>query len=197
MQDKNGNKIKTNQIPQKIINRIYNYLADFGLMLIRWTGFIPFHTIRNLIYQIAGLNLGKGSTLHMWANFFSPKKIIIGDDTIIGNHVFLDGRDKIKIGSHVDIASNVEIYNSQHDIDSEDFHAILKPVLIEDFVFIGPSVIILPGVKIGKGAVIAAGAVVSCDVPPMLVYGGVPAKKIRERKSNNLNYKLGRARLFQ
>lgn len=182
---------------QKTTNRLYNYLSDFGLMFIRLVGFIPFHTIRNLIYQIVGLNLGKGSTLHMWANFFSLKKINIGEDTIIGNHVFLDGREEIKIGNHVDIASNVQIYNSQHDIDSEDFNAILKPVLIEDYVFIGPSVIILPGVKIGKGVVIAAGAVVSGDVPEMSVYGGVPAKKIRDRNVKNLNYKLGRARLFQ
>ena len=109
----------------------------------------------------------------------------------------MDGRAKIKIGNHVDIASYVLIYNSQHDIDSENFQAIEKPVEIEDYTFIGPRSIILPGVKIGKGAVVAAGAIVTKEVLPFKVVGGVPAKEIKERKNKNPQYKLGRARLFQ
>ena len=101
------------------------------------------------------------------------------------------------IGNHVDIASGVMIYNSEHEINSEDFHAIIAPVEIEDYVFIGPRAIILPGVKIGEGAVVAAGAVVTKDVPEYMVVGGVPAQVIGERKVKDLHYRLGRARLFQ
>src|SRR3990167_1266975 len=103
----------------------------------------------------------------------------------------------INIGSHVDIASDVMIYNSEHDINSDDFHAILGPVEIGDYVFIGPRAIILPGVKIGKGAVIAAGAVVTKDVGEFKIVGGVPAQVIGERNLKDPHYKLGRARWFQ
>lgn len=133
----------------------------------------------------------------MWASFFYPTYISIGKDTIIGDHAFLDGRDKLIIGDHVDIASGVMIYNSEHDINSEDFRPITAKVEIGDYVFIGPRVIILPGVKIGRGAVVAAGAVVTKDVGELEVVGGVPAQVIGKRKVENLHYKIGRARLFQ
>jgi maltose O-acetyltransferase len=89
------------------------------------------------------------------------------------------------------------IYNSEHDLEKQDFSARTEPVQIEDYVFVGPRSIILPGVKIGKGAVIAAGAVVTANVPDFAIVGGVPAKVIGERKNKSPNYRLGRPRLFQ
>ena len=115
----------------------------------------------------------------------------------MGINSFLDGRDKLTIGDHVDIASDVMIYNSEHDLDSPDFSARTEPVSIGDYCFIGPRVIILPGVNIGKGAIVGAGAVVTKDVENFAIVGGVPAKVIGERKNKNPNYILGRARLFQ
>lgn len=197
LKDKNGKKLTISQVVSKVINRFGNYFLDFELMILRWIGHIPSHTIRNIKYKFFGIKMGKGSTFHMWANFFYPKNIEIGEDTIIGDHAFLDGRDKLRIGSHTDIASSVMIYNSEHDLSKEDFSAIVAPVEIGDYVFIGPRVTIMPGVKIGKGAVVAGGAVVTKDVEPFTIVGGVPAKLIGERKNKNPNYKLGRARLFQ
>lgn len=195
--DKYGRQLSSKEAQEKIANRIKNIFLDFKLMLLRWVGFIPFHCIRCFFYRLAGMKIGKGSTIHIWANFFQPKNIEIGEDTIIGFHAFLDGRAQLKIGHHVDIASEVMIYNSKHDIHSEDFHAVKEPIIIEDYVFIGPRAIIQPGVKIGAGAVVAAGAVVTKDVPPMAVVGGVPAEEIGKRKVKELHYRLGRPRLFQ
>ena len=197
LQDKNGNKLTASQALPKIANRICSCWLDFELMLLRWVGYIPSHCCRKFCYKLAGVKIKKGSTVHMWANFFQPRNISIGEDTIVGDHVFLDGRAKLTIGNHVDIASSVMIYNSEHDLTKEDFSAIKEPVEIGDYVFIGPRAIILPGVKIGKGAIVAAGAVVTSDVLEFAIVGGVPAKPIGERKDKNPHYKLGRARLFQ
>jgi maltose O-acetyltransferase len=133
----------------------------------------------------------------MGAKFFQPRNVIIGEDTIIGDRAFLDGRDKLSIGNHVDIASEVMIYNSEHDLEDPKFEAKNVSVEIKDYVFIGPRAIILPGVTIGKGAVVAAGAVVTKDVKDSEIVGGVPAKMIGERDIKEFNYRLGRARLFQ
>lgn len=195
--DKMGRNLTFKQAMVKILNRINNYGLDFELMLLRWIGHIPLHFVRKFFYRIAGIKIGKGSTIHMWANFFLPKNIKIGEDTIIGDHAFLDGRSNLEIGNHVDVASSVMIYNSEHDLENVEFKAIEEPVIIEDYVFIGPRVTILPGVTIGKGAVIAAGAVVTKNVPNFSIVGGVPAISIGTRVNKKLNYKLGRARLFQ
>lgn len=195
--DRMGQPLTAGQVAQKGVNRVLNILLDFELMLLRWIGHIPLHFVRHLFYRLAGIRIGRGSTIHMWANFFQPRNIEIGEDTIIGNSAFLDGRAPLIIGNHVDIASEVMIYNSEHDINSDDFHATEDAVEIGDYVFIGPRAIILPGIKIGRGAVVGAGAVVTSDVPEFTVVGGVPAKVIGQRKLKNPRYHLGRARLFQ
>ena len=192
-----GRPLSASQVISKGFNRLFNIFLDFELMLLRYMGHIPLHTVRNLCYKLSGMKIGKGSTIHMWAAFFQPANIEIGEDTILGDHIFLDGRAPLTIGNHVDIASQVLIYNSEHAINSQDFHATEEPVTIEDYVFVGPRVTILPGVTIGKGAVVAAGAVVTKNVEPFKIVGGVPAKEIGERELKDPKYKLGRGRLFQ
>lgn len=195
--DRMGHKLSFNQTVRKIAGRLYNYLADFALFWVNLSSFVPSHHFRRFIYRLSGAKIGEGTSIHMGCRFFSLKNLSIGEDTIIGDSAFLDGRSLLKIGSHVDIATQVMIYNSEHDINSQDFRPILAPVEIADYVFIGPRAIILPGVKVGRGAVVAAGAVVTKDVPDFAIVGGVPAKQIGERKLKNPRYRLGRARLFQ
>lgn len=197
IKDRTGKVLNSQEVVKKVINRGFNVFLDLELMLLRWVGHIPVHTFRKLCYKLAGIKIGKGSTIHMWCNFYKPSGISIGEDTIIGNNAFLDGRAPLKIGSHVAISSEVLIYNSEHDVYDENMIAIKEPVEIEDYAFIGPRVIILPGKKIGKGAVVAAGAVVTHNIQPGKIVGGVPAKEIGERKIQDFHYKLGRARLFQ
>lgn len=195
--DKDGRRLPLSQAFSKITNRFLNYFLDLELFLLWLIGFIPSHLIRNFFYQLAGIQLGRGSTFHMGARFYNPNNIIIGEGTIIGDHAFLDGRASLEIGNHVDIASQVLIYNSEHDLSDPNMKATEEAVKIGDYCFIGPRVTILPGVTIGKGAVVAAGAVVTKDVSAGTIVGGVPAQPIGKRQLKKLDYRLGRARLFQ
>lgn len=195
--DKMGKELSLSTALNKMVNRIYNYFLDFELLVLRVVSYIPLFAVRKIFYQLAGTQIGKKSHLHLGTQFFNPKGVTIGEGTIIGQNAFLDGREKLKIGNHVDVASDVMIYNSEHDINSENFKPITEEVEIGDYVFIGPRAIILPGVHIGRGAIVGAGAVVTKDVEDFQIVGGVPAKVIGERQNKQLNYKLGRARLFQ
>lgn len=197
MKDKEGNELSNSEIGNKVFNRIKAICSEFGLMLLRWTGYIPSNICRKFIYRLFGIKIGKKSYIHMWANFFVPSGVQIGQGTIIGDRCFLDGRAQLKIGDNTDIASQVLIYNSEHDLEAEDFRAITAPVTIGNYCFVGPRAIILPGVTISDGAVVAAGAVVTKDVAPFTVVGGVPAKEIGQRNLKNPHYHLGRAALFQ
>jgi len=192
-----GNQIEPRLAGKKIINRIKSWLSDFWLMILNLITWCPIWIVRKIFFLISGIKLARKAKLHIGCWFFNPRGIEIGTGSIIGYRTFLDGRAKLKIGKNVAIASEVMIYNSEHNVHSEDMSPVEEPVIIEDYVFIGPRAIILPGVKIGKGAVIAAGAVVTKDVPEKTIVAGVPAKEIGKRKINKLNYFLGRTRLFQ
>lgn len=57
-------------------------------------------------------------------------------------------------------------------------------IVIGNDVWVGFEAVILAGVTIGDGAIIGARAVVTKDVPPYTIVGGVPAKPIRKRFSD-------------
>lgn len=197
MKDKSGKVLSKQEILSKSISRANNIILELEVYILHLAGYVPSHHIRRFFYRLGGIKIGRGSTIHMMARFYNPRNIAIGRDSIIGEGAILDGREKLIIGSHVDIASQVMIYNSEHDVYSEDFRTICGPVIIEDYVFIGPRAIILPGVTIKKGAVVGAGAVVVRDIEEFQIVGGIPAKLIGVRKLKDFHYKLGRARWFR
>lgn len=63
-------------------------------------------------------------------------------------------------------------------------------IVVGNDVWIGYEAVILSGVTIGDGAVIGARAVVTKDVPPYTIVGGVPAKPIKKRFSEESIKKL-------
>jgi len=76
--DKTGQKLTFAQALQKGWKRMGAIFLDAKLMLLRWTGHIPSHALRKTIYRLAGI--------------IQTRNIVIGQDTIIGDHCFLDGR---------------------------------------------------------------------------------------------------------
>ncbi len=89
------------------------------------------------------------------------------------------------------LSTSLAITGGLHDFGGKPMaQAPQKSVEIGNDVWIGANAVLMGGVKIGDGAVIAAGAVVTHDVPPYAIVGGVPAKVIRYRFSDELIARL-------
>lgn len=115
----------------------------------------------------------------------------------IGKYSSVSGNVKVVLGSHPSkdfVSTHPSFYSTKKQSGftyvREDYYAEKNfadgkyPVVIGNDVWIGNGVTILEGVTVGDGAIVAAGAVVTKDVQPYSIVGGVPAKEIRKRFSD-------------
>lgn len=159
-------------------------------------------------------SLGDDVNISRRASIYSPEKISIGnhvriDDFVfisgghgisIGNYVHiavgssLYGKFGINIGDYVNISGKVTILSASDDysgecmtgplVDSKYVHIFGGAVLIEKHVIIGTGSVIMPDVVLHEGTAIGALSFVKHSTEPFSIYAGIPAKKIKERKTN-------------
>lgn len=111
----------------------------------------------------------------------------VAANLVTGNYVLFAGKVSFVGGNDHQIhLSGTTIWQSPRGEE--------RDIIVGNDVWIGNGCTILGGVTISDGAVIAAGAVVTKSVPACEVWGGVPAKKIKNRfstdeeKVKHLNY---------
>jgi acetyltransferase-like isoleucine patch superfamily enzyme len=117
---------------------------------------------------------------------FDEPTLTLGDHTNLGPGVVISVCRSVTLGSWVRVGSGAFIAdNPGHPLDAERRRdqAVsrdqVRPVVIEDDVWIGTRATILPGVRVGARSVIGAGAVVTRDVPPDVIVAGNPARVVR------------------
>jgi acetyltransferase-like isoleucine patch superfamily enzyme len=134
--------------------------------------------------------LGKDVQIYGPLKILCPEKVIIGNNCSINECVLIHGAGSVKISDSVTISAYAKIISTGLDLDNWDQNSdsgpfkkhINAPIFINAGAWIGTGVIILPGVEIsGTGVVIAAGSVVTKSIKENnVVYGGIPARKIKE-----------------
>ena len=120
------------------------------------------------------------------ARYTRRPTLIVGSGTGIGHECSFTIGKSITIGRKCRIAAGVWMFDSHgHPSDPgarlQDFAAPdleVKPISIEDNVWIGGRAVIFPGVTIGEGSVVSACAVVTTDVPAYSIVAGNPARRI-------------------
>lgn len=162
------------------------YCSKYGKNL--HTG-VFLHWIQGRGELIVGDNVTvDGKCSFIFAARYSPRPtLVIGDNTAIGHLTSFTVGERITIGRNCRIAGSVTIFDVPgHPLDpamrlegkpatKED----VRPVVIEDNVWIGGNAIIMPGVTIGQGSVVAIGSVVMTPVPSNVLVAGNPARLVR------------------
>jgi len=163
-----------------------------GLFLLAtmFVGWLPSRQLRTWLGRHAlGMRIAPTATVYRWRDLREPRGIEIGPGSIVGFWATIDGRLGVKIGSHVNLSSEVALWTVQHDPNDPEFGIRGGPIVIEDHAWISFRATVLPGVRIGRGAVVAANAVVTEDVEDYAIVGGVPAKVIG-RRTQDLDYRF-------
>jgi UDP-3-O-[3-hydroxymyristoyl] glucosamine N-acyltransferase len=86
------------------------------------------------------------------------------------------------IGEDTRISPNAYIRGEGRDAYGTPFK---KRIIIEEGCHIGYGAFIKPGTHIGTRSIVGANSVVTRDIPPREVWAGAPAKKIKNRETNN------------
>lgn len=154
---------------------------------------------------------GENVTIYEWVRVLAPEHISIGDQFIVDDFVFLDGKGGVEIGSFVHVAGFVSMIGGGRltlgdfcgiaagsrlvtGTDRADGSGLIGPTVPEDLrsvhrgsitigehAFVGTNVVVHPDVTIGEGAVVGSGSVVTRDLEPWTVDVGAPARRVKDR----------------
>lgn len=130
--------------------------------------------------------------IHHSSKINQPKNILIGVETSPGYEpgCYIQGIGKVYIGDYTQIAQNVGIISSNHDVyDNSKHHH--EEVHIGEYCWLGMNSVILPGVRLGDFTIVGAGAVVTKSFAEgHCIIAGNPAKVIRSlEKDKCVRYK--------
>ena len=121
-----------------------------------------------------GAKIGKGVILRPRLRVKFPWNLEIGDNSWIGEGVWIHNQDKVVIGHDVCISQETFITTGSHRYRT-DMGLTTRPVQIGSGSWICSRAIVTSGSKIGESAVIAAGSVVSGDVEPSSILASTAA----------------------
>ena len=156
------------------LKRLYNkiYIPRFKRLMLH-CGDDVFFSPADSEFTYESMHVGNHVSIGYHADFVATRsKIIIGDHVVFGPHVSIRGGDhRFDIpGRYIDSIKDEEKL-PQNDTD----------VVFEGDNWIGMNTTILKGVTLGFGCVVAAGSVVTKSIPPYAIAGGVPAKVLKMR----------------
>lgn len=141
-----------------------------------------FSNIKVIVLRIFGAKIGRGVVIKPNVNIKYPWKLIIDDYTWIGENVWIDNLDHVKIGKHVCISQGALLLTGNHNYKKSTFDLITGKIVLENGVWIGAKSIVCPGVTCKNHSVLSVNSVANQNLQSMGIYQGNPAILIRKRE---------------
>ena len=142
---------------------------------------LPISGVKRFILRLFGAKIGKGVVIKPYVNIKYPWKLTIGENTWIGENVWIDNLDQVTIGNNVCISQGALILSGNHDYNKSSFDLIVKPIVLEDGVWIGAKSMVTQGVVCYSHSILAVNSVASSDMETDKIYRGNPAVQVRSR----------------
>jgi putative colanic acid biosynthesis acetyltransferase WcaF len=143
---------------------------------------VPFSGAKRVLLRMFGANIGKNVVIKPKVSIKYPWKLSVGDHTWIGENVWIDNLDIVDVGANVCLSQGALIISGNHDYTKPSFDLIVKPIKVEDGVWIGAKSVVTQGVTCRSHSVLSVNSVASSDLEGFTVYKGNPAEKVRDRK---------------
>lgn len=142
--------------------------------------------LRYILIKSLAKKCGDNVSIHTNVIIFSPENLELGSNISIHPFCYIDATGTIIIGNDVSIAHASTIMSTEHnyeniDIPIKDQGCQKKLTIVHDNVWIASGVRVLAGTVINMGTIVAAGAVIKGQLQPNSIYGGIPAKLLKER----------------
>jgi putative colanic acid biosynthesis acetyltransferase WcaF len=141
---------------------------------------MPVSSIRAGLLRLFGAKIGKNCRFLHAIRVKSPWNLEVGDNSWIGEDVWIYNQAFIRIGSHVCISQGTFLTAGSHDFDKA-MDLNVAPIIIEDGAWITSKCVIQKGVTIGRSALVTPLSVVHRSLEPDGIYGGNPCRFIRKR----------------
>ena len=145
-----------------------------------------YRRIKTTIFKIINPRFSS-SLLYEVPKVYFKNRLEIGKNVHFNDNVFINAVGGVYLGNNDVLSHGVTIISTGLDTrewigrDKDEDNHINKPIKIGDNVWICANVTICPGVTIARDSIVAAGAVVTKDLKEeRCLYGGIPAKKIKE-----------------
>lgn len=163
-------------------NRLYRLAwAVTWWLLIRWTP-PPLRAWRRLLLRLFGARVAPTANVYGSVRIWSPANLSMGDHAAIGPGAIIYSMAPVIIGSHAVISQRAHLCAGSHDVEDAAFQLLARPITVGARAWVAAEAFVGPGVTIGTGAVLGARGCAMRDLARWTIYGGNPARKLRERR---------------
>lgn len=170
-------------------NRGYKSASKIQLILWYFTNMLFFKTLfpfpsgfKSMLLRLFAAQIGVGIVIKPDVHIKYPWFLTIGDYCWIGEGVWIDNLANVTIGSNVCLSQGSYFLTGSHDYKKSTFDLIVKPIVLEDGVWIGAKSIVCPGVTCYSHSVLAVGSIAISDLESYGIYQGNPAVFKRKRE---------------